>query len=111
MTVPFLTVVAAGVRVRVRLQPRAAHNRIVGRHGDSLKAQVTAPPADGKANAALERLLAAFAGVPPSAVRVVAGAKSREKTVELVTNDGPALAAKLERAALSPVVDNPNGGG
>ena len=96
MSAPFLSLVPGGLRVRVRLQPRASHNRIVGQHGDSLKAQVTAPPVEGQANDALERLLARITNLPRSAVRVVAGAKGREKLVELATADGPALAVKLQ---------------
>lgn len=96
MNASFLSLIPGGLRIRVRLQPRAAHNRIVGQHGDSLKAQVTAPPVEGEANDALERLLARVANLPRSAVRVVAGGKSREKVVELATANGPALAAKLQ---------------
>jgi uncharacterized protein (TIGR00251 family) len=97
MKTPFLTPVAGGVRLRVRLQPRGSRNRIVGRRGDALKAQVTAAPVDGEANAALERLLAAAASVPRSTVRVVRGAKSRDKIVEVATTDAAAIAARLER--------------
>ncbi len=45
--------------------------------------RVTAPPIGGRANAALERLLADAVGVPKSAVRVVSGARAREKTVAI----------------------------
>ena len=101
MSAPFLSPVPGGVRVRVRVQPRAAHNRIVGHHGDALKAQVTAPPVDGEANAALERLFAAAAGVRRSTVRVVSGAKSRDKVVEVTTSDVATATARLERLAAS----------
>ncbi len=46
-----------------------------------LRVRVTAPPVEGRANAALERLLASALDVPKSAVRVVSGARGREKTV------------------------------
>jgi len=48
-----------------------------------LRARVTAPPVDGKANAALERLVANALGVPKSAVSVVSGARGREKTLAI----------------------------
>ena len=51
-----------------------------------LRAPITltsAPPVGGRANAALERLLADAVGVPKSAVRVVSGARAREKTIEI----------------------------
>lgn len=48
-----------------------------------LRAKVTAPPAEGRANAALERLLAGALGVPKTAVRVASGARGREKLVAI----------------------------
>jgi len=47
--------------------------------------RVTAPPVDGRANAALTRLLAKRLGVARSEVRVVAGQTSRHR---VVTVDG-----------------------
>ena len=70
-------------RIRIRLTPRAARNEIVGWQGDVLRVRVTAPPVGGKANAALERLLAGAPGLPKSAVRVGSGARAREKTVAI----------------------------
>jgi hypothetical protein len=70
-------------RIRVRLTPRAARNAIDGWQGDVLRVRVTAPPVDGKANAALERLLAEALGLPQTSVRVAAGARGREKTVAI----------------------------
>lgn len=60
-----------------------------------LKARVSAPPADGEANAALIALIAKAVGRPKSAVRVTAGASARLKTIE-IEGLGPAdLAATL----------------
>lgn len=75
-------------RIRVRLTPRAARDEIAGwqadaRRGELLRVRVTAPPVEGRANAALERLLADALGVPRSAVRVVSGARGREKTAAI----------------------------
>ncbi len=68
-------------RIRVRLTPRAARDQIAGWKDDVLRVRVTAPPVEGKANTALERLLAGALGLPKSAVSVVSGARSRDKTV------------------------------
>jgi uncharacterized protein (TIGR00251 family) len=71
------------IRFSVRVQPRASRSEIVGLHGDALKVRLSAPPVDGAANAALVELLAAALGVPRRSVRVVSGATSRGKIVEV----------------------------
>jgi uncharacterized protein len=48
-----------------------------------LKVRVAAPPQDGRANAALEALLATALGVPKSAVRVASGHSSARKRVDV----------------------------
>lgn len=73
----------------VRVQPGASRTEIVGEYGDQLRVRLSAPPVDGKANAALERFLAAELGVPRAAVDVVRGHTSRSKTVRVeVEADG-----------------------
>jgi uncharacterized protein (TIGR00251 family) len=52
-------------------------------HGESLKVRLAAPPVDGEANEALVRLLADELEVPRRSVRIVTGASSRTKTVEI----------------------------
>ncbi len=68
-------------RIRVRLTPRAARDEIAGWREELLLVRVTAPPSEGRANAALERLLAGVLGVSKGSVRVVSGRRGREKTV------------------------------
>ena len=97
---PF-AVVGDGVRVRLRLQPRARRNLVTGlaREADggvALKAAVTAPPADGKANAAVIALLAAQWDLPKSALTIVSGASDRRKTIH-VSGDAPRLLQALQR--------------
>lgn len=70
-------------RIEIRLIPRAPCDEIAGRRAGRLLVRVTAPPVDGKANSALCRLLAERAGVARSKVRIVAGARSRDKVVEI----------------------------
>ena len=71
------------VRVAVHVQPRASRSEIIGQYGAALKVRLQAPPVDGAANEALVTLLAERLGVARRAVRVVAGASSRAKTVEV----------------------------
>ncbi|HKP16428.1 MAG TPA: DUF167 domain-containing protein [Gemmatimonadaceae bacterium] len=84
------------VRVSVRVQPRASRSEIIGQHGAALKVRLQAPPVDGAANEALVHLLADSLGVSRRSVRVVAGAASRTKTVEV---DGTTEAAVRALAA------------
>jgi hypothetical protein len=70
-----------GVRLRVRVQPRASRSEIAGVHGDELRIRLQAPPVDGAANEALVRFLAEALGAPRSAVKIVSGLASRSKTV------------------------------
>ena len=90
---------ANGIVIHVRLTPKSSAARIAGAelHGDKpvLKAHVTAPPEDGKANAALTVLIAGWLGVPKSKVTMAAGQKSRLKTVA-VAGDPLELIAKVE---------------
>lgn len=70
-------------RIAVRVQPRARRDEIAGERAGALVVRVTAPPADGRANDALCRLLAARLRIAPGRVRVVRGAGSRDKVVEV----------------------------
>ncbi len=60
-----------------------------------LVARVRAVPEKGAANKALERLVARWLGVAPSAVAVAAGGKARLKTVN-VSGNAVELAARVE---------------
>ena len=72
-----------GALVRVRLQPRARREEIAGERAGALLVRVSAPPLEGRANAALCRLLAKAVGVPPSSAEVIRGASARDKVVRL----------------------------
>jgi uncharacterized protein (TIGR00251 family) len=72
-----------GIRLRLRVQPRASRSELAGRQGDAIKVRLTAPPVDGAANEALLRFLASRLQVPLSALRLVAGGSGRSKTVSV----------------------------
>jgi len=67
----------------VRVTPRASRDAIEGEYQGALKVRLTAPPVEDRANEALRRLLAESLNVPVSAVRIVAGEKSRTKRVSV----------------------------
>jgi uncharacterized protein (TIGR00251 family) len=80
----------------VRVIPRAARDELAGTRAGRLLVRVTAPPLDGRANAAVCALLAHAAGVPKGAVSVVRGASSRDKRVLIDgVEDEDALRARL----------------
>ena len=86
-------------RVRVRLTPRVSREAIVGWRDDVLRVHVTAPPGDGRANEALERLLAKALGLPRKAVCIVSGVRGREKSVAIAGVSREQVIARLGRLA------------
>ena len=69
--------------LRIRVQPRAKRDEVVGERDGAIVIRLKAPPVDGKANAALIGFLAKAAGVARSRVEIVRGANSREKSVRV----------------------------
>jgi hypothetical protein len=70
-------------RLTVKVHPRAKRTALTGRLGDAWKLALAAPPVDGKANEECVRFFAELAGVPKFRVRIVSGASSRMKVVEV----------------------------
>ncbi len=90
--------VAQGLRVALRVQP-TSRTRIDGpaKLDDGrvvLKVRVTEPPEDGKANAAVIKLLAKTWKVPKSSLRVTAGHGERRKTL-LIAGEASELGSRL----------------
>ena len=67
----------------IKVAPGARRNAITGFLGEALKVSVTAAPERGKANKAVEVLLAGVLGLPRTSVKVVAGHSSRNKRLEI----------------------------
>ena len=89
-----------GLVIRFRLTPRAARDAVEAlgpvAEGMAVLVRVRAVPEMEAANAALERLVADWLDVPASAVSVIAGGKSRTKTVQVA---GPLDALQRRIAA------------
>jgi uncharacterized protein len=64
----------------VRVTPGARRDAVTIAGGD-IRLHVTAPPADGAANDAVLRLLAAALGVAPSRLTLLRGATARIKLI------------------------------
>jgi uncharacterized protein (TIGR00251 family) len=92
-------VIEPSTRIRIRVAPGAARSGVVGRHGDGWKVRVAAPPADGRANAALCRLLASLLAVDRHRLRIVAGVGSRDKMIEVAGRSADDADRRLSAAA------------
>ncbi len=90
-----LTITRHGIRLALRVQPRAGRTRVVGLHGEALKVQVAAAPVDGAANAAVVALIAEWLGVPRRSVAIIQGDGGRDKVVEVTADDPTALAERV----------------
>jgi uncharacterized protein (TIGR00251 family) len=85
---------ATGPVFRVRVQPGASKNQIVGVQQDALKIRISAPPVEGKANKALVQFLAEQLEVRRSQVEILSGHATRRKTIHLI---GKGTQNKLQR--------------
>jgi uncharacterized protein (TIGR00251 family) len=74
-----LAVHAEGVVLPVLAQPGARRNAILGERAGALRVAVSAPPEKGKANEAIQSVLAAALGCRANQVSLLSGATSRHK--------------------------------
>ena len=73
-----------GAALTVRVTPRARRTEVAGILDDgTLRIRVTAPPVEGKANAALLEFLAEVLGTRKSRIEIVAGEKGLDKIVTI----------------------------
>jgi uncharacterized protein len=70
-------------RLQIKAVPGSSRDCVAGWLGDTLKVRVTAPAERGKANAAIEAIVAEALGVPRARARVVAGKTSARKILEV----------------------------
>ena len=93
---------AGSVTFKVRIQPRASRNELVGEYGDALKLRITAPPVDGKANELCCRFLADLLDVPLSSVEIVSGESSRDKMISVRAITSDQVRRKLAPSKVNP---------
>lgn len=103
MTTRPWTLADDGVRLHVRVTPKAGRDGIdgVGTAADGrshLAVRVAAPPEDGATTAAVVRLVAKALGVRVGDVTVESGATARMKRLR-VDGDATAIVARLEDLA------------
>jgi uncharacterized protein (TIGR00251 family) len=75
----------------IRVTPRASANAVAGEREGALVVRVTAPPVDGKANAAVVAVVAEALGVPRRSVHVERGAAARTKRISVPADAESAL--------------------
>lgn len=75
-----------GADIAVRVTPRASRNAVVA-EGEAIRIYVTTAPTDGKATAAVRKLLAKALGVAPSTLELVRGTTARDKVFRLQGRD------------------------
>jgi uncharacterized protein (TIGR00251 family) len=93
---------APPLRLALKVIPGSSREGLAGWLGDSLKVRVRVPAERGKANAAVTTLLARALGVPVDAVRIVSGATSQRKTVEIDDVEEVELAGRTLRRQVEP---------
>ena len=83
-------------RISVRVTPRSSVDEIVGWDAESqvLSMRVKASPVDNAANEATIKVISKALKVPKSKIRIVGGAKSRDKIVAI--DDDPSVLARLK---------------
>ncbi|MBR1944967.1 MAG: DUF167 domain-containing protein [Alphaproteobacteria bacterium] len=96
----FYRSVSDGLKVFIRLSPKAKREGIEGIHTDPdgterLKIAVSALPVDGKANEALIKWLAKHLHIAKSAISLISGTADRSKTL-LIAGNSEELIKKLE---------------
>lgn len=80
------------MKLLVKVSPKAAHNAVLGWHDDMLKIAVTAAPERGKANAAVQAVLAGALRVPKSAITLLQGETHSRKLFDIIgLEDGEIL--------------------
>jgi uncharacterized protein (TIGR00251 family) len=85
------------VRLRVKVVPGSSRDAVGGWLAEALKVRVKAPAEAGRANAAVERLVAEALDVSPEQVRIVAGFTSPRKTIEVTGLPESEVERRLER--------------
>jgi uncharacterized protein len=99
MNVPsfYIRETAAGLEVRIHVQPRAKRCEFCGFHNGALKLKVVAPPVDDAANRAVIEFFASLLDVAKSTISIASGQKSRDKTLFIQGISQKTFLARMNR--------------
>ena len=85
-----------GAALAIRVIPGASQNGIADILDDgTIRIRLTAPPVEGKANAALIDYLSKILEVPKSKIEIVAGHTRRDKLVSILDIDAETIQARI----------------
>lgn len=87
------------VRLPLKVVPGSSRDCIAGWLGATLKVRVRAPAERGKANAAVEKLVADVLGVPGNCVQIVSGSTAARKIIEITGLSAAEACSRLADAA------------
>lgn len=99
MSARALEVCDGGVRLRVRVQPKASRNAVVEACVGYYRLALTAPPVEGAANAALIKFLAKTLSLRPRHITLIGGAHAREKVLRVEGIDMERVRTMMDAAA------------
>jgi len=85
------------VKLAIKVVPGASKSGVAGWLGEALKVRVTAPAERGKANRAVEALVADALGISGDRVAIVAGHSSARKIVEIAGLDEGEVHRRLSK--------------
>lgn len=92
------------VRIEIHVRPGSSARRVGGTYDGALLVRVPEPADRGRATAAALRAVAEALAVPPGTVRLVRGASSRRKQIEITTVDEATVQREILR--LQELTDN-----
>lgn len=89
--IPALRTTTKGLHLFVRATPKASRDEVTGLApladgSEAVAIKVTSVPEKGKANAAIQAVIAKAAGIPKSALEQVAGETDRNKVFRIVSH-------------------------
>ncbi|HZW29855.1 MAG TPA: DUF167 family protein [Isosphaeraceae bacterium] len=98
---------AGGVVLPVLAHPGSKRNAVLGERAGALRVAVTAPPEKGKANAAIQAVLAAALRLKPAQLTLLSGAAARPKRF-LIAGIGPEELGRRLATLLPPAPAQPD---
>ncbi len=75
------------MQINVKVKPNSKEQKIIEEVDGSFTIRLKSPPVDGKANEELIKVLSKKYNVPKSYIRIKSGASSRQKLIEIDTDN------------------------